>query len=229
MFSFAGPGLETPYISDSVEYVIHKGFEVEYTQTYKEPIWVAYMLTSQRVSGKIKRNNLFRFDPFVKGGSALPADYAGAKDIDRGHLYSAEDARWDSNAMHDCFYMTNMCPQVSEFNRGIWKNLETQERKWAIQYDTIYSVAGPVLQPGMRMIGHRNQIAVPNYFFKVILRTTNLDTCGIGFIFKNEKSTLDIQSFVVTVDSVEQLTGIIFYPKIPKSDLNNVKISKWFK
>jgi endonuclease G len=38
----------------------------------------------------------------------------------------------------------------------------------------------------------------------------------IGFVLPNEGSSKPLQSFVVTVDEVERLTGLDFFPKIPQ-------------
>ena len=38
---------------------------------------------------------------------------------------------------------------------------------------------------------------------------------AIGFILPNEGSDLSLQSFAVTVDEVEEATGIDFYPRLP--------------
>ena len=66
-----------------------------------------------------------------------------------------------------------MSPQVASFNRGIWKKLETQVRNWAIEYDSLYVVTGPIFSDSMKIIGpHR--VAVPNAYYKVILDQKNI-------------------------------------------------------
>jgi endonuclease G len=61
-----------------------------------------------------------------------------------------------------------MSPQTPGCNRGIWKKLESLVRGWAVEYDSVYVVTGPVLSAGLRKIGS-NQVSVPNYYYKVVL------------------------------------------------------------
>jgi endonuclease G len=53
----------------------------------------------------------------------------------------------------------------------------------------------------------------------------------IAFLIPNEKSTKSLQSYVVSVDSVESLTGIDFFPELPdliENHLEKIKdVSGW--
>ena len=69
--------------------------------------------------------------------------------------------------MRESFYMSNVSPQTPSFNRGEWKNLEKLVRHWVTEYGELYVVTGPVLTDGLPVIG-KNNVAVPNYFYKVI-------------------------------------------------------------
>ena len=51
--------------------------------------------------------------------------------MDRGHMCPAGDNRWHWKAMQVSFYMTNICPQNHNLNRGDWKELEESCRRWA--------------------------------------------------------------------------------------------------
>ena len=50
-------------------------------------------------------------------------------------LAPAADMAFSVQTMEDSFFFSNMSPQVPAFNRGIWKRLEEQVRKFALQYD----------------------------------------------------------------------------------------------
>jgi endonuclease G len=58
---------------------------------------------------------------------------------------------------------------------------------------------------------------VPNAYYKVILNKHKGKEKMIGFVMKNEGSKSSLQSFVVSVDSVEVLTGIDFFPLLEDS------------
>jgi endonuclease G len=112
-----------------------------------------------------------------------------------------------------------MSPQVPGFNRGIWKNLEEQVRTWAKAYDSIYVVTGPVLKDGLVQMG-MNGVSIPKYYYKVILDNTGGDAKAIGFLMPNEASKEPLENFAVSVDQVEQETGIDFFNKLPDSREN---------
>jgi endonuclease G len=151
----------------------------------------------------------------VYAGSATPDDYSRSG-YDRGHLAPSADFRWDEQAQSESFFMSNMSPQTPAFNRGIWKHLEEQVRDWAKELDTVYVITGPVLSSGLQTIGSSN-VAVPEYYYKVILDHKESKTEAIGFILRNEGSKESLADFAVSVDSVEKITGIDFFPMLPDS------------
>lgn len=226
---YAQPGLEIPAYADTAAIIHHHGFTLEYAEKYEQARWVAYMLTKDHATSTFIRTNKFLADPAVKTGSATPRDYARSG-YDKGHLCPAADMGWSAASMHDCFYMSNMSPQVPSFNRGVWKRLEKQVRHWAMEFDTIYIVTGGVLKEGLPTIG-TDHVAVPQYFFKVILCENSKDTMGIGFILKNEGSKESVSHFAVTIDSVAKITEIHFFPSLPDKIARKAKESfnatKW--
>ena len=158
----------------------------------------------------------------VKTNSADDHDYEGSG-YDRGHLAPAADMGWSTITMAESFYFSNMSPQLPAFNRGIWKRLEELVRSWAIENKAVYVVTGPVLTSNLPSIGP-DKVSVPKYFYKVILDYTDPDIKGIGFILPNASSGAPLQNYAVTIDSVEKVTGIDFFPALP--DKQEKKIEK---
>lgn len=192
--------------------ITHTAYTLKYSELHEQAEWVAYKLTVERVKSTVKRTNDFRPDPKVKTGSAQLSDYKGSG-YDRGHLAPAGDMKWSKTAMSESFYMSNMSPQRPGFNRGIWKRLEEKVRTWAISNKEIYIVTGPVLSDNLPTIGS-NKVAVPNSYYKVILDYKEPELKGIGFVLANESSKKSLATFAVTIDSVEVLTGIDFFPAL---------------
>ena len=202
--------LEIPaHITDD-ELIKHSGFTLLYNEKHEQAQWVAYELTKEETNNTYQRTNKFLPDPSVKTKTANDNDYLGSG-YDRGHLAPASDMGWSAQTMFESFYYSNMSPQEPSFNRGIWKKLEEQVRAWAINYDSIYVVTGPVLKDNLLFIGE-NKVSVPEYYYKVILDLTSRDKKGMGFIMKNEGSGLALSNFAVTIDSIEHITGIDFFP-----------------
>lgn len=116
------------------------------------------------------RTDKFLPDPDLPEHEAVTTDdYKGAG-MDRGHMCPAGDNRWHWKAMQESFYMTNICPQNHNLNRGDWKELEESCRRWAQEEGKIYIVCGPILYDQRhRTIGKKHKITVPEAFFKVVL------------------------------------------------------------
>jgi endonuclease G len=215
-----------PGLPDSRVIIRHFAYILEYDEEHEQARWVEYRLTAEMTHGSWKRCDHFRVDPMIPTGSAEPGDYKGSG-YDKGHLAPAADMAWDSTAMCESFYMSNMSPQLPAFNRGIWKRLEDQVRDWAIENQEVWIVSGPVLRDGLPTIG-ANHVSVPEYFYKVIINIKEPDFRGIGFILPNKGSKEPLVAFAVTIDSVEALTGLDFFPGLPDSLEQLIESSRTF-
>ena len=198
---------------------------------HEQANWVAYELTVSETGGKFKRTNKFIEDPLVSTGSATSKDYKKSG-YDQGHLAPAADMAWSEITMKESFYFSNMSPQEPSFNRGIWKKLEEYVRYWACDNETIYVVTGPVLTEGLPSIGP-NKVSVPEYYYKVILDYTLPEIKGIGFIMPNAGSKESLKTYAVTIDSVEKVTGIDFFYRLPDDQEGIIEsifdAGAWFK
>lgn len=195
----------------------HTGYTVGYNDSYSEAWWSAWILTGQRTKGHTQRNNFdFQPDPLLPSNKAvITQDYAGSG-YDRGHLCPAGDNKWDQTAMKECFYLTNICPQKPELNRGDWKELEELCRDWARSGYTLYIVAGPLFTSSSpKRIGKKHKIAVPDGFFKVIMRQKGKQQEALGFLYKNGNQNMAVTEHATSVDEVERLTGFDFFSKLP--------------
>ena len=210
--------LELPLMKGNIPVIKHLGYAFQYSEKHEQAFWVGYELTKKETEKAFERTDEFIPDPAVSTGTATVADYAKSG-YDRGHLAPAADMGWSQQAMAESFYFSNMSPQEPGFNRGIWKNLEEQVRTWAKAYDSIYVVTGPVLKDGLVQLGP-NGVSIPKYYYKVILDNTGQDAKAIGFLMPNEASKEPLEKFAVSVDQVEQETGIDFFNKLPDSREN---------
>lgn len=202
--------LEIPSILPTETIIDHSGFSLVYNERHEQAKWVAYELTSDETVKSFERTNHFISDPLVLTGTASNKDYE-TSGYDRGHLAPAADMSWSEPSMKASFYFSNISPQEPGFNRGVWKNLEELVRNWAVLNQSIYVVTGPVLKNGLKTIGS-NKVSVPEYYYKVILDYTSPDIKAIGFIIPNRTLSLPVETYAVSIDSVETFTGIDFFP-----------------
>ncbi len=191
----------------------HTGYTVSYNKDWRLPNWVGYELTRQETQGTEDRTDRFLADPLVAGSMATNSDYTRSG-YDKGHMAPAADMKWDPEVMKESFYFSNICPQHPELNRRRWKDLEEKIRDWAIADSALIIVCGPIVAPSSKTLG-KNQIAVPQKFFKVILSPYITTPKAIGFLFDNERSVDSLHTYIVTVDSIEKLTGLDFFAPLP--------------
>jgi endonuclease G len=208
------PSTDFDYLPTSTTGVIikHANYALSYVEEHEQAEWVAYELTEEEVNGVVKRTDNFKIDFHIETGSAQMTDYAGSG-FDRGHLAPAADMKFSALAMDESFFMSNMSPQAPQFNRGIWRFLEEQVRHWAEEHGKVYVVTGGVLNHTMGTIG--DGVSIPKYYYKVVADLYLPGINGIGLILKNEPSKQPLSVFAVTIDSVEALTGIDFFPQLP--------------
>ena len=175
---------------------------------------MAWQLTGVHTEGKNKRAGVkFHEDTDVPMPRAVDFDYVRSG-YDRGHLCPSADNRWDATAQEQSFLLTNVCPQDHNLNVGDWHELENLCRKWAKTYGSIYIVAGPVLLKGKHKTIGKNKVTVPEAFFKVVLCMEGKPK-AIGFIYRNESGNRPKSYYVNTIDDVERITGIDFFPALP--------------
>jgi hypothetical protein len=133
-------------------------------------------------------------------------------------------------AMEESFLMSNVSPQKPDFNRGIWKELETKVRQWAKVEHKLYIVTGPVFKDNKGSIG-KEGVLVPGYFFKLVYDLTGKPKM-IAFVLPNQESNLPLDKFVVSIDKAEELTGFDFFSQLPddqeKKLERSVQLAGWF-
>jgi endonuclease G len=213
--------------STSNQIIKHDNYTLSYKEEYEQAEWVAYELKKGRYGNQDYQRPFFIEDPKVKTGSADWRNYKNSG-YDKGHLCAAGDMKFSKAAFEETFYTSNISPQDREFNSGIWNRLEQKTRYWANKYDGIYVVTGGVLKDNLETIG-KEDVAVPDYFYKVLLNKNNGNYKMIAFLMPNEDSEKGLYEFVVSVDEVEKLTGINFFPKLEDSIENQLEKSSDYK
>ena len=216
--------LEVPApLKNKSEQILQRiGYTVSYNKDIRLPNWVAWHLTADRLVGSAKRpQKAFHEDMDVAEPRATDWDYYNSR-YDRGHMCPAGDNKWSKVAMLESFLFTNICPQNGNLNRGDWNELENMCRKWAKEYGDIYVVCGPILYSGKHKTIGKNKVVVPEAFFKVVLCMANTPK-AIGFIYKNAAGNRPKGDYVNTVDEVERITGIDFFPALPDKVENKIE------
>ena len=210
--------------------ISHNYYSLSYSEEHKQAEWVYYKLNSSQLNPTVKRKNNFRKDPKITKNSAALNDYKGSG-YDRGHLAPAADMKYNSNSMSESFYLSNVSPQTASFNRGIWKKIEKQIRDWSNIYGELIIITGPILQcEGIGEIG-TNNITIPKWYYKVVIDPDNYKR-NLAILIENTGSFNSVKSFVVTIDQLEEFSGIDFFYRLPdlieKSFESSKNLNLWY-
>ena len=194
----------------------HEGFTLLFDTKTMCPRWVAWELTAEETRGKVSRSGVdFKADDQVPEQYQVASwDYNGGH-YGRGHMCPAGDMKWSQQAMQDCHYMTNICPQTAELNKTWWEHLERACRSWARQDGSVQIVCGPVFSDNPKRFGKKHRMAVPKGFYKVVLSLKEGREKAIGFYYTNDDAPQPMEDAVRSVDDIEQLTGIDFFSSLP--------------
>jgi endonuclease G, mitochondrial len=200
-------GLEIPKGGKAIQY---NGYTLSYNTQYKQANWVAYTLDIEELNTKnTGRTDDFREDPKVDG--AHLEDYKNSG-YDRGHLCPSADRTSSVELCSETYLLSNMSPQLHSFNAGLWLDAENAVRDAARKYKKIYIATGPVFSENMTTIGSCCQIAVPDFFYKVILAFDNSgEAHTIALLCPQKYKRNNLYLYATTVDKIEELTGIDFF------------------
>lgn len=202
--------------------ICRSGYELLYRPEYKTPYWVAEHVTAKAVQGPFDRDDDFQPDPMIPDHlEAQLSDYYKSG-YARGHMAPVGNFRDDPKEAQESFYLSNMVPQVQKCNNaGVWAQIERVVRDWAVHYEELYVVTGPVYQGFKELYGIEigsgtwigNGVRVPDALFKVVWNPRLNQT--IAFVVPNQQlCKTKPKQFVTTIDHVTALTGIRFFPNV---------------
>ncbi len=216
-------------LSEGGEVIAHDYYSLAYSELHEQARWVAYVLTRSQLTSDDRKRPYFVEDPRVKTFSADWRNYKNSG-YDRGHLCPAGDRRFSDAAYEETFYTSNISPMMRDFNAGVWNRLEIQVRNWARRYDTLYVITGGVLKKGLPSIGYE-AVSVPQTFFKIVLRKKGEALEAIAFLIPHRETSSSLEEFRVSIDEVEEETGIDFFDTLEDSVENRLeagtKDSSW--
>lgn len=218
------PAMPAKWSSKVKDVVRHTGFTLLYDTRHNTPAWVAWKLTAAHTDGAQQRSQKFWADPAIP--RPYRVDYYDYKDsgYDRGHMCPAGDNKWSQQAMYDCFYMSNMCPQDHSLNSGAWGKLESACRTWAKAEGSVYIVCGPVYNKGTHeKIGIDHVIDVPEGFFKAVVSLRKGKEKAIAFYFTNDANNPSYTKLAMTVDEIEKKCGFDLFADLDDELENRIE------
>lgn len=240
------------FAAHTVQYDGHEvlNYCVEFDPVKMHSRWVAFRFDGDTRPRNVSRSaEPFQDDPNLPQSMWMGANAFGSP-YDRGHLVASYDRLFCQEANEQTFYMSNMSPQLSEFNSPYWAKLEriVQNHGRNTSFaDTLYVVKGGAIDKADDLLGYVNRsngkrVAVPGHYFMALMRVKGTTYNAIGFWLEHENygyadlndipnSTFEQRGQVKTIDQLEELTGIDFFHNLPDNIETEVEatysISLW--
>ncbi len=207
-------------------------YSYEYDCTKLHSRWVAFTFSTATPNNSVGRSDNFRADPKLPSAYRLDEKSYSNSGYSRGHLVASGDRQYSKTANGLTFYMSNMSPQIQNgFNGGIWLNLESKVQslgKISNPNDTLYVVKGGTIRDDQikKFISNGSQrIAVPKYYFMALLSLKSGTYKAIVFWLEHKaySNSTSYASCTVSIDELEQKTGINFFHNLPDDIENKVE------
>lgn len=239
--------LEFPHVKGGSSLIVthyDKGevnYSIEWDSVKRSCRWSCYEIyasnrethtTRYYVSGNDRYSKQYPTDPDLHCSTAWQAgrntDPFWGSGYDHGHLCPSADRLNSYNANYQTFYLSNMMPQNSEFNTGIWSNMESWVRNQinTKSRDTLFVVKGGTIDNADQYTVLRNHqgLIVPKYCFMAVLMKNASGYKAMGFWIENKSNNKDgLAQYVVNIDELERLTGIDFFCNLPDDTENHIE------
>jgi endonuclease G len=207
---------------------------VECNDTSKKvPLWVSYHLTAAYLSSGTQKRSNFKFlpDPDLAPGQRSENKDYSKSGYDKGHMCPAADQSRNATTMKECFYLSNMCPQWPQLNRHPWEQLEVKVRALTAKYGEIWVIVGPVFMKNDPKGQYKpekelgpDHVWVPWGFYKILIfKDKSGQLRALALQYKNQDETNDIPGHEVTIDEVEQETGLDFLSALPENEQKGIE------
>lgn len=217
-----------------------RNYTILYDEDLFAAVWVAYPLCDAHMSSG--REETWAYNPKLpesvqtsvrRGyGASIPTKNYPRNFYARGHQIPNADRSAVPQMQAQTYYSTNMTPQIQNgFNGAIWAKLEEAVRSAVPDNDTLYVVTGASFvqvdqaEP-LKTIVNKNDskiLPVPSHYWKALLKVkrdskgiTSAKTIGFWLQHDDLKDN-SYEEFVVSVDQIEQWTGIDLFTNLSDS------------
>lgn len=225
-------------------------YALEWDNTKRHANWVAFTFDTTTSADNVKRTDAWSVDPKLPAEMQVQESDHKNDGFDRGHLCASEDRVYLKEANDQTFYYSNISPQLKDFNGGFWRKLETRVQTWGRStadgvYDKVYVTKGGTLNKllknfkGTTVDGGTpttdangftiHGLACPEYYYMAVLSQKDDVFHAIAFLVPHKEgmtenpSSDELKEYVVSVDKLEEETGIDFFCNLPDVLENEVE------
>ena len=192
----------------------YNGFRLIYDCTDRTALHYRYTL--QADTGSAARPSTFTFDPTLPAGCLQQTSTASYESVHpgyaRGHLVMSNHMDSDSALIRRANYMSNIVPQVSGFNRGIWLEAETVAECYRdLAPVQVYGgvVHGATASDTNDFYLSSHGIRTPEFLWKALITTDPATGAGkaIAWLIPNTTGLGALDRYIVSIAELEQRLG----------------------
>lgn len=225
-------------------------YALEWDNTKRHANWVAFTFDTTTSADNVKRTDAWSVDPKLPAEMQVQESDHKNDGFDKGHLCASEDRVYLKEANEQTFYYSNISPQLNDFNGGFWGKLEARVQTWGRStttgtYDKVYVTKGGTLNKllknfkGTTVDGGTpttdangftiHGLACPEYYYMAVLSQKDDVFHAIAFLVPHKEgmtrnpSSDELKEYVVSVDKLEEETGIDFFCNLPDVLENEVE------
>lgn len=203
-------------------------FTIGHFERFSVPAWVAMKWTKVDLESNLHfdRDDFdFETDFDVPSYARSPTSLLHSTfGYERGHMARNRDLyAFGFDATEEGFLMSNIVPQQQP-GHATWGQLENEHRKIVgrrSDIEELWVVSGPIFEnnQAMEVINNQNRsVSAPHATYKVIGWFTDDDEFHCRAYIIDQEDDIDrpdLSLAIRTVDRVEELTGLNFFPDLP--------------
>jgi endonuclease G len=202
-----------------LKHLVNRGYSVGFDDALPSPRWSSYRVFPYK-DVHLERPSSFKSD--ARTASRVTTSEYVRSGYDRGHLAPnyAISVCYGEESQKETFLLSNIVPQLHALNAGLWKDMEQRiMKRYVARYGTVWVQVGPVFTATPeKKVG---RIPVPSSFWMVIseYEESAHGIRAIAYLVPHEEKWRDAEltRYVVSIRRIEELTGLDFFPKLPKA------------
>jgi len=209
-------------------------FTIGYSWYFRQAKWTLEIINpNDYILRETDRLDNFRADIRIPNRFRAGLNAYRGSGYDRGHLVASANHDILEIQNSETFLLSNMSPQNSDFNRGIWRKLEDAIRVLNDKQEILetYVLTAPVFYFDriIETIGVPDDklgidIPVPHAFAKSVIAEDIRGNLSLWtFLMENKKLDGKIEDYLASTYDVEQIVGGRFWDRISGTDIHDQK------
>ncbi|KAI8896813.1 hypothetical protein BC833DRAFT_621806 [Globomyces pollinis-pini] len=182
----------------------YDGYKLQYDCTKKTADRWSYSLDKTN-KGYAKRPRSYYYDPSYPKECQQKSLRSYGRGYNRGHLVASSHMDYSVHSRHEAHYITNILPQVIQFNGGIWQHTESMTACQR-QFNNVTVYGGVIYNDDSNdLFVESHGVRTPDLWWKVLLTVDNRGNDKIiSWLIPNDFKLGPLEEYLVSVKDIER-------------------------